>query len=215
MDTRRATSKPRFATIGKNYSVKIQLTIIFFFSLSHEQKVIIAWLMAKSTLSALASPTFKAIVYRNMIDRLACPPDDDHREPVNRVNTSLRLELLRKAMVLSNVKAYIITGEDQHQVFRSQSHNNDIIAHSDVLAIDLTHFSVCIIANWNDFTWKRQTAVYLGFYGQFWDSCRDGQTRRFMDRWTLPSSGWSATGLPVDTDEIRTRSGLNLSFVLC
>uniref|UniRef100_A0A0N8B2S8 Putative Xaa-Pro aminopeptidase n=1 Tax=Daphnia magna TaxID=35525 RepID=A0A0N8B2S8_9CRUS len=99
METRAATSKPRFVTT-----------------------VIIAWLMAKSTLSA---STIKAIVYRNMMDRLACPPDYDHSEPANRVNTSLRVEMLRKAMALSNVDAYIITGEDQHQQTEMISPEND------------------------------------------------------------------------------------------
>ncbi|XP_059350232.1 xaa-Pro aminopeptidase ApepP-like isoform X2 [Daphnia carinata] len=102
MEARAATSKPRFAIT-----------------------VIIAWLMAKSTLSASTLPTIKAIVYRNMMDRLACPPDHDHPEPANRVNTSLRVEMLRKAMALSNVNAYIITGEDQHQQTEMISPEND------------------------------------------------------------------------------------------
>ncbi|EFX71626.1 hypothetical protein DAPPUDRAFT_59926 [Daphnia pulex] len=50
-----------------------------------------------------------------MIDRLACPPDNGQHEPVNRVNTSQRLEMLRKAMTLSKVDAYIVTGDDEHQ----------------------------------------------------------------------------------------------------
>lgn len=82
--------------------------------------------MTEGTLTASVSPvaTSKATtgVYRNeMIDRLACPPDNGQHEPVNRVNTSQRLEMLRKAMTLSRVDAYIVTGDDQHQVFHSVS----------------------------------------------------------------------------------------------
>ena len=85
--------------------------------------------MTRRTLTASVSPVANSkattvTVYRNemnqMIDRLACPPGNGQREPpVNRVNTSQRLEMLRKAMTLSKVDSYIITGDDEHQVFHS------------------------------------------------------------------------------------------------
>ena len=88
-------------------------------------------MMTRRTLTASVSPVLVAnskattIVHRNemnqMIDRLACPPDNgQHEPPVHRVNTSQRLEMLRKAMTLSKVDAYIITGDDEHQVFHSK-----------------------------------------------------------------------------------------------
>ena len=88
-------------------------------------------MMTRRTLTASVSPVANSkattvTVYRNemnqMIDRLACPPDNgqQHEPPVNRVNTSQRLEMLRKAMTLSKVDAYIITGDDEHQVFHSK-----------------------------------------------------------------------------------------------
>ncbi|XP_046656109.1 xaa-Pro aminopeptidase 1-like isoform X1 [Daphnia pulicaria] len=87
----------------------------------HFITIVIIWLMTERALAASVSPvaTSKATttsVYRNeMIDRLACPPDNGQHEPVNRVNTSQRLEMLRKAMTLSKVDAYIVTGDDEHQ----------------------------------------------------------------------------------------------------
>ncbi len=106
-----------------NKSREFQFLITFFFL--SRKKVLIIWLMTERALAASVSPvaTSKATtsVCRNeMIDRLACQPDNGQHEPVNRVNTSQRLEMLRKAMTLSKVDAYIVTGDDAHQVFHSE-----------------------------------------------------------------------------------------------
>lgn len=123
-----ASSKFTFIT-SKSYSI---ITTVpnksheFQFLIFLSRIVVIIWLMTERALAASVSPvaTSKAtttIVYRNeMIDRLACPPDNGQHEPVNRVNTSQRLEMLRKAMTLSKVDAYIVTGDDEHQVFHSE-----------------------------------------------------------------------------------------------
>ena len=47
-------------------------------------------------------------------NRLGCPPFGE--SPINRVNTTIRLEMLRSLMTSFNVDAYIITSDDQHQV---------------------------------------------------------------------------------------------------
>jgi hypothetical protein len=107
------------------------ITLFFLCKKTNKQKVVIIWLMmmTRRTLTASVSPVANSkattvTVYRKkmnqMIDRLACPPGNGQREPpVNRVNTSQRLEMLRKAMTLSKVDSYIITGDDEHQVFHS------------------------------------------------------------------------------------------------
>jgi hypothetical protein len=83
-----------------------------------------------------------------------------------------------------------------------------------LLTIDLIPYFVALffpLAR-NDFTGQRQAAICLRLYGQFWDSCRDRQTSRFMDGRPLLSTGQSATGLPVVSPEIRTRPGFFLKF---
>lgn len=123
-----ASSKFHFIT-SKSYSIITNRlphkSHEFQFLIFLSRIVVIIWLMTERALAALVSPvaTSKATtsVYRNeMIDRLACPPDNGQHEPVNRVNTSQRLEMLRKAMTLFKVDAYIVTGDDQHQVFHSE-----------------------------------------------------------------------------------------------
>ena len=98
----------------------------FFFCVCVNKKtVVIIWLMTERTLTVSVSPVANSktttTFYRNeMMDRLACPPANGQQEPVNRVNTSQRLKKLRQAMTLSKVDAYIVTGDDEHQVFHSQ-----------------------------------------------------------------------------------------------
>ena len=55
--------------------------------------------------------------------RMACPDGgDQHRQPINRVNTTTRVQQLRVAMSSVKLvrgmplKAYIITSDDEHQV---------------------------------------------------------------------------------------------------
>ncbi len=57
------------------------------------------------------------------IQRMACPDDAGIHQPINRVNTTSRLQQLRVAMSAvklvrgAPLKAYIVTSDDEHQVY--------------------------------------------------------------------------------------------------
>ena len=129
---------------------------------------------------------------KEIADRLAC---SSLEEPANRVNTTLRLEMLRKVMASFHVDAYVITGDDQHQV---PIHTNQQ---------QLCRHLCVFIANRVCVSRQRETPIYLGFYGHFWHSRRDGQQGRLVDRRPLLSAGGSATRLPLDPHEIGTATG--------
>ena len=56
--------------------------------------------------------------------RMGCPDDSGMHLPINRVNTTSRLQQLRVAMASAKLvrgaplKAYIVTSDDEHQVTR-------------------------------------------------------------------------------------------------
>ncbi len=75
------------------------------------------WITLLDAAPSIMSPSPKKDV-RQLSDRLSCSTDE--QQPVNRVNTTQRLEMLRTVMaLLFNVDAYVITGDDQHQVTTS------------------------------------------------------------------------------------------------